>query len=243
MDLEPILHGTLPPILAALLLVSLGGARLLPLAVAAGLFVAYGLLKDWLAWPHELWSSPNGTQWLLWVVIASALLAGIEHTGLGRGRPAAWVGSLLAAVGCWLVLQKAAARWTTWEAGLRVGISAVLLFWLVPALRHALRVARPGLLPAILTTALLSLDAALLAAHGSALLGQLCGAVAAATGAATGTVLWRKPFALAAADGTWIATAHGLFLLVGVYLGELPAGYAIGLVAPLLLLLLWRRSA
>jgi len=242
-DLLPILQGTLPPIVAALLLVTLGGARLLSLAAAAGLFVAYGLLKAWPAWPHELWSSPNGMQWLLWVVVASALLTAVEHAGMGRGRPAAWAGAALAAAGCWLVLQKVAARWTPWEIGLQVGVSALLLFWLVPALRHALRVARPGLLPAILATALLSVDAVLLAAHGSALLGQLCGAVAAASGAAIGTALWRRPFALAAADGTWIATAHGLFLLAGVYIAELPLGFAIGFVAPLLLLLLWRRSA
>jgi hypothetical protein len=242
-DLEPILHGTLPPILAALLLVSLGGPRLLPFAAAAGLLVAHALLKEWPAWPHQLWSAPNGRHWLLWVVSASALLTTVEHTGVGRGRPAAWLGGLLAALGCWLVLEKVAMRWPPWQSGLLIGGSALLLFWLVQAIRHALRVARPGLLPGILVTALLSMDAVLLAAHGSGLLGQLCGAMAAACGAAVGTVLWRKRFALVAADGTWIATAHGLFLLAGVFLADLPPGYAIGLVVPLLALLFWRRGA
>ena len=73
----------------------------------------------------------------------------------------------------------------------------------------------------------------------SALLGQLCGVVAAALGAAAGTALWRRPFALPAADGTWIGAAHALFVLAGVHLGSLPwsaAGAA--LLAPCALLLL-----
>ena len=82
MDLEVVRDGALPPIAAALLLVSLGGARLLPLAVAVGLFVAFGLLKDWNdwpTWPHELWDAPNGTMWLLWGALAACAIALLEH--------------------------------------------------------------------------------------------------------------------------------------------------------------------
>ena len=51
---------------------------------------------------------------------------------------------------------------------------------------------------------LLSLDAALVTLGKSALLGQLCGAVAAALGAGVATSLWRRGFALQAADGVWL---------------------------------------
>ena len=57
MDLpDPIvvLKGTLPPIGAGLLLVSLGGARLTAAAAAVGTYVAFGLLKEWPALPHEI---------------------------------------------------------------------------------------------------------------------------------------------------------------------------------------------
>lgn len=63
MDLEVVLRGVLPPIGAALLLVSLGGSRLVALAVAVGLYVAFGLLRrDWPELPHVLWSAPDGRQ-------------------------------------------------------------------------------------------------------------------------------------------------------------------------------------
>ena len=75
--MEPvvILKGVLPPIVLALLLVSFGGARLLSIAAALGPFVAYWLLKRVPpAWPHELWAAPNGTEWLLWALVAAAIV-------------------------------------------------------------------------------------------------------------------------------------------------------------------------
>ena len=63
MDLDVLLRGAAPPIVAVLLLVSLAGSRMLPLAMAIGLYVAYGLLKGWPALPHELWRDPNGVAW------------------------------------------------------------------------------------------------------------------------------------------------------------------------------------
>jgi hypothetical protein len=90
----------------------------------------------------------------------------------------------------------------------------------------------------------LSVDAAVVTLGKSALLGQLCGAVAAALGTAVGTTLWRRTFALAVADGTWLGMAHALFVLAGVhtaYLGWPAAGCA--LAAPLLLLALGFMSS
>ena len=77
--LDVVLKGTLPPLGAALLLVSLAGARLLPLAMAIGLYVAVGLLKAWPELPHVLWWAPDGRQWLLWGVIAAGLFGLLEH--------------------------------------------------------------------------------------------------------------------------------------------------------------------
>jgi hypothetical protein len=64
----------------------------------------------------------------------------------------------------------------------------------------------------------------------------LCGACAAAVGAAAGTVVWRRPYALAAGDGTWLGITHGLFVLSGALLAELPwHAAAIAALPPLLL--------
>lgn len=237
MDLIPLLQGTLPPIAAALLLVGLGGARLLPVAVGSGVFVAYVLLKQWPALPTALWSAPNGTEWLLWCLLAAMLLATLEHARVLRGRGAAWAAVALAAAAPSFLLMKVAARWS-WDQRLAWlgggGLAAVLL---VLVWRRYLQRTTPGLLPGVLGTVLLSGDAALLAGQGSALLGQLCGALAAALGAGCGTWLWRRTFGLAVGDGTWIGIAHALFLLAGVHLSALPWTYALAMaLAPGLLL-------
>lgn len=222
MELEVVLKGALPPILAALLLVSLGGARWLAVAAALGLWVAFALLKSVPDSPVALWSSPNGTQWLLWMVIGAACLSTLEHFRLWRGRLATITAVVLAALGTWLVLQKLAARWSAGEVLLQIGLGWVVVAVVVLATRRALA-GRRGPWPAVVAAAVLSVDAGLLAGFGgSALLGQLCGAVAAAVGAGVGTALWRKGFALGAADGTWLGLAHGLFLLGGVHLASLP---------------------
>lgn len=243
MDPIVVLKGAAPPIVAALLFVSLAGARLLPLAMAVGLFVAYGLLKswnDWPTWPHELWAAPNGTQWLLWGIIAAALVAWLEHLRLLPGKLAAWLGALTGAAAVWFLLQKLASanRWGSWDVATYVGGGGFAVALLVLACRTAIVRGPATLGPPIVFSTLLSAQAAVLASS-SALLGQLCGVVAAALGAAAGTALWRRPFALAPADGTWIGAAHGLFVLAGVHLSVLPwsaAGCA--LLAPCALLLL-----
>lgn len=243
MDLVPVLQGVLPAIVAALLLVGLGGARLLALAAGVGLFAAYTLLKDWPALPTALWSAPNGTEWLLWAVAAACALALLERTGVLTGRPAAVAAVVLAPASVHLLLLKLASRWATGDVLLHVAVGGAGVAILVLGLRRMLRTARPGPLPAIVAAALLSVDAVLLAAHGSALLGQLCGALAAAVGAGLGTMLWRRPFALAGADGTWLGLGHGLFLLAGVHLANLTWTAAVlAAIAPLLLLPLVGRG-
>lgn len=242
MDPSVILKGVLPAIGTALLLVSFGGARLLSLAAAVGAFVAYVLLKDWPAWPHELWAAPNGTEWLLWALVAAALVTVLEYKRLVRGRSAAGLGVAVACVSTWLVLRKVAAQWSLSEACWYVGSGALIVALSALGHRALLRRAPASVRPAILFTVVLSVDAVVVVTLGSSLLlGQLCGAVAAALGAAVGTSLWRRPFALAVADGTWLGMAHALFVLAGVHLGYLgwPVAVCV-LAAPLLLLLVPR---
>jgi hypothetical protein len=234
-----VLKGALPPIAAAQLLVGLLGARWVPMAAALGVFVAHWLLKGLPAWPHELWSAPEGRAWLLWGVVAGALLAQLEALQAIRGRFAAIAGSACALAAVWFLLQKQAARWPAGDVILFVeggGIAAALL---VLACRRVVVTAPAGVPIAVVFALLLSVDAGLVAWTGAATLGQLCGAAGAALGASAVTSAWRKPFALGLHDGTWIGLAHGLFLFAGVHLGSLPwsaAGCA--LVAPCALLLL-----
>src|SRR5690606_36630596 len=105
-DPIPVLQGVLPQILLALIACSIGGVRLLPLAAAGGALVAYGLLKQWPALPHELWTHPNGTEWLLWSLAAAALVATLEHLRLLPPRAAAPIACLVAVAAVHFVLVK-----------------------------------------------------------------------------------------------------------------------------------------
>lgn len=237
MDPEVVLKGVLPPIGAALLLVSLGGARLTALAAAIGLLVAYGLLKAWPALPHELWSEPNGTEWLLWGIAAAALVTLGERFRVLPGNAGHTAGAVCACAVVWFVLQKVATNWSVTESLLGIGGGALIVLLLMLGTRVVLARAPATIFPAMVFTLILSVDAAVLTLGRSALLGQLCGAVSAALGAAVGTALWRRPFALTVADGTWLAIAHGVFLLAGVHLASLPWSAAVcALLAPLAML-------
>ncbi|HEX6810295.1 MAG TPA: hypothetical protein VF384_01615 [Planctomycetota bacterium] len=237
MDPVLILRGVLPPIVAAILLVSVGGSRLLALAAGLGLYFSYAWLHGWPPWPHELWVEPSGNEWLLWAILTAALVATLERAGLLRTRVALAVAVAGACASTWLVLCKAAAHWSMSLAVLHVGAASLIAVLSVFAHRVVLRAAPAGPAPAILFTVVLSVDSVVLTLGSSALLGQLCGAAAAALGAAAGTTLWR-PFRLLTADGTWIGLAHALFIVAGVHLAYVgwPAA-ACALIAPLTLCL------
>jgi hypothetical protein len=222
MDPQIVLKGAVPPIAAALLLVSLGGARLLAAAAAIGLYVAFGLLKEWPAWPHELWHDPDGRQWLVWAVAACCFVATLERCRALPVQAGAVLGAATGAFGVWLVVQKVVARMETGSALLHVGGAALVLVLVQLASRRALARAPATVAPAIVWTVVLSIGAGIVALSGTALLGQLCGAVAAAVGAGAGAGLWKRPFALAPADATWLAGGLVLFLVAGVQLADLP---------------------
>lgn len=243
-DPEVVLKGALPPIGAALLLAGCFGARLTALAMGVGVYVAFWLLKERPEWPHELWYAPDGRQWLVWGLIAAGLVALLEHARALRGRFAAGAGVLVSAFVVWLVLQKIAARWDTWTIVQHVGGGGFVVALLVLAMRTTLARAPASLAPAVVFTLLLSALSVLLTLAASGLFGQLCGACAAALGAAAGTTMWRRPFVLAPADGTWLAAAFGLFVLAGKHFSELgwpAAGCAV--TAPFALLLLQPGAA
>ncbi len=238
MDLVEVLRGVLPPAAIALLLVGVGGARVTSLAVAVAVHVAHGVLKAWPAWPHELVRAPVGSQWLVWVVAAAAVVAVLEHVRVLAPAAALALGAATGAGGVWLVLQKVVARQDAPTAAANVGGGALVAVLSVLAARGVLARAPAGVAPAIVWSLVLGVDAVLLALGGFGFAGQLCGAAAAAVGAAASTAAWRRPFALRAADGTWLALVHVLLLLAGVHLGSLPwSAAAFALVAPVLLLL------
>ncbi|MBL9076700.1 MAG: hypothetical protein JNL08_04300 [Planctomycetes bacterium] len=235
-----VLKGTLPPIVAALLLVGVGAARWLPLAMALGVAIAFSLLRNELPLlPHQLWSAPDGRHWLLWGLVAVALVAQLEHLRVLRGRFALGAGLAVAAAAVWFLLSKRAARWEPFELLTFVGSGAAVAALLVAVCRRIVARAPTNVTTAVLFTVVLSFDAVLLTVGRSGLFAQLCGAVAAALGAAAGTTLWRRTFGISLPDGTWLGAAHALLLLAGVHLGELSWGaFWFAALAPLPVLLL-----
>ena len=126
MDYEVVLKGVLPPILLALLLVSIAGTRLLPIAMAVGLYVAHGLLKEWPALPHELWLEPNGVGWLVWGIIAAALVATARQFRVLPESIASALSLVIASATVWLMLGKVAANWSSVEFAWNVGVGGFL---------------------------------------------------------------------------------------------------------------------
>ncbi len=237
MELTPILHGVLPPILLALFGVSRFGARALGLAAALGALIAYGLLKQWPALPHQLWHDANGTEWLLWSLLGAALVALAWRASGPRAAGLPIAAALFTAVATHLLLTKVAVGWSTTVTALHVAGAAVGVGLLTWGQRRALVAMPQGMFPLVLASVVLSLDAGIVTLGKSALLGQLCGAIAAAFGATAGVRLWRKDVALTPADALFFAFAHGGFLLAGVHLAYLPwTAAGLAAVAPLLTL-------
>lgn len=248
MEFQVILFGVVTSIVSALLLIGLFGARLLPLAVALGVFGAHWLLtKTPPPLPHELWSNGNGVAWTMWGVVAAALVALLERLRVLPQRFGQIAGAAVAAFAVHLVLEKVASRWSRGDVWLYVGGGGVLAIATVLALRTVLsRAPQPtgARLPwvAVLFTVLLSLDAGLVVEGGkTAFAAQLCGAVAAALGAGVGlgVLIRSRALTLAPADAAWLGTAHVLFLTGAVHLNQLPwLSAAPALAAPLALLVL-----
>lgn len=239
--LSEVLYTALPPIVAAVLLVSWRGARLTTLAVSIGVFVAWCLNRGELPpWPWQLLTEPVGSQWLLWSVVGTGLLAWLEHTGILRGRIAVAAGMVFVAIATWLMLQKVAGQWSVGQVALYVGGGAVAAALVVHASRASLASAPAGIAPAVVFAVLCSaLSVLLVVGAQDAPLGKLCGACAAAVGAAAGTWLWRRPFALAAADGTCLGGAWALLVIAGALLASLPLTAALlALLSPCAPLLL-----
>ena len=237
MDYVVLVKGLLPPVLIGLSLVGAGGNRMLPLAIALGRGAAFLLLKGWPALPHELWSRPNGTQWLLWSLLGVGLVGSLAHWRCLPVRLGSVAVALTAAFGVWLILGKLGSREDLQWALPHIGTSGAAVILLVLAgARLAARTESSSLMP-VVGLVVLSADAAILTLSGSALYGQLCGSCAAVLGAAIATVLWRGPLRVEEADGAVFGAVHGVFLVAGVHLSYLtwPAASlaAVALLAPL----------
>lgn len=214
--------GVVPALLAAWLGVRMFGVRAVAVVTAVGVFVGYGLLKRWPALPHELWSSPDATQWWLWAVVAAAVCSVLERARVLRGV----LGEVVVlGLGCgmaWLMLQRLAAASPV--ATLAAPLAALTA--LVLGVRHAAPTER-GWSLLVLWTACAVGAAGVLTLGGSALQGQLAGAYAAALGGSAVALVRRRPVALTAADGGAFALAHGGLLIAGAYLSELQVAPAL----------------
>jgi hypothetical protein len=230
-----VLPVALPPIVAALLLVSWRGARMTALALSIGVFAAwccdrYSKEHGWElpAWPYQLLVDPVGGQWLLWSIVGAGLVSWLELAIPLRGKIAVGVGVAFAALATCLVLQKLASLWSFAESVLHIGVGGAAAVLVVFAARASLVRGPATIAPAVVYTLLFSVLSVLMVVGAQdAPLGKLCGACAAAIGAAAGTSLWKKPFALAEADGTCLGAAWGLLVLAGTHLASLPFSAAV----------------
>ncbi|MCA8953837.1 MAG: hypothetical protein KDE27_30270 [Planctomycetes bacterium] len=240
MDPLELVRGIAPPVLVALALISAGGNRLLPLALGVGFALAFILLtRDWPTLPHVLWSAPNGKQWLFWGVVGALLVAALEHWRCLPVRVGLWLGIAVGVAAVWFLLSKLAhAETLAWRV-VHVGGGGLAVGALVWTQRRLIGRSESSPFFPVFALAILIVDAVVVTLGRSALYGQICGALAAGLGAAIGTCLWRKPFTMGVADGTWLGAAHGLFLLAAVHLAYLtwPAALltAIAPVLPLML--------
>lgn len=221
MEWLPLIKGIAPPVLVTLALVSAGGNRLLPLAIGIGLTLAFVLLKSWPTLPHVLWSSPDGIQWLFWSAVAAMLVSSLELWRCLPARAGAAVGVALAGVSVWLVLQKVGARQSTAWNVMQIGAGGLAVAAIVVAQRRLIARSTSSPFFPVFVLAILIVDSVVLTLGRSLLFGQMCGACAAGLGAAVVTCMWRKPFTMSVADGTWFGIVHGLFLLAAVHLAYL----------------------
>ncbi|MCR9244758.1 MAG: hypothetical protein NXI31_06985 [bacterium] len=226
MDLVLLVKSIAPPAIAALALVSAGGNRLLPLALAIGLTMAFVLLHQWPVLPHVLWSRPGwsgaAVHWLYWCLMVVILTSGLEHWKCLPPKIATFLGPLVGAGAVWFVMRAAAAgEGVGWQV-LHVGGGALAVAALVVVHRRLmLRAVSSPFLPAFFVVAL-AVDVTVLILCRSDSQARVVLGGASALLAAIITSLWRKPFVLSAADASWLGVLHALLLLAAAELAYLP---------------------
>ncbi len=219
------LKGILPGFGATLLLVGVFGPRWLPAALAVGFVAAYALLKEWPASPWSLASGSNdGTQWLVWSVVAAAVVALASADRLGRSTAFLLGGGVLAGQ-VWLMLTNVRRSWPDEQAATQVAVAVLPLVALF-ALLSQISARRGGFWVALVLFLCFALDGVVLALGGSLLLAQLASAIAAGIAAELVIALWRRPLWFAASAALPLASAHGGLLLAGYHFAE-PAGWAV----------------
>ncbi len=204
-----LLYAALPAIAASLLLVAVGGPRLIGLALAIGVLAPFALLKSLPPWPWVLLrTGGSGGDWLLWAIVAAGLLGTLHDLRIWPrplGMPPA-IALLLATP--WMVLARFRAEWSLEAAAAHLSMAWVLfgVVWL--ALRDA--VGNGGGARWVLPAALLCLlgDFLVLLCGGAhASLFALLGAAVVLLVALV-TAAWRRPFQFGEGACLPIAIVH-----------------------------------
>jgi len=200
MDPVAVLHGIWPPVLAALLLVGIGGGRFVGLALALGILVAAVLLEEVPRVPPE-----NGQQGFLLgacLVAAISLLPARLDSRL-RACMALAAGAVAGVLLLWFV------SWSLLGKG--VGVLGLIAFGPAAAKAAPRHLARATCAAWCICFAA---AAFVLLAAGSGKYAQFAGAGSAAMGTAGVLTLWR-PLRVDAGPAFAVAIAYGGWLLAG----------------------------
>lgn len=238
-----LLYAALPAIAVSLLLVSVGGPRLIGLALAVGVLAPFALLKSLPAWPWVLLrTGGNGADWLLWAIVAAGLLGTLHDLRIWPrplGMPPA-IALLL--VTPWLVLARFRVEWSFEVAAGHLSVAWILLLVVWFTLRDA--VGNGGGERMVLPAALLCLVGdflVLLCGGAHASLFALLGAAVVLLVALV-TAAWRRPFLFGEGACLPIAVVHCGALVLGYYELRVPWNAALpALLAPVPIWLVSRQ--
>ncbi len=203
-----LLFGALPAAAAVLLLVGVGGARFLALALAIALCVPFALVDGWPPWPWQLsLQSGRPDLWLWWVFLAIGIVGTGYDTKL-LPKPLLLAFDFLLVVSLpWLLSAPLRSGWTFEQCVLGLGAGWVVVlggWWL----QRRVAKACPGVAVPLAGAIVLAADAVVLRAMGSPSGWQLAGVAAVALGLTVATTIWRRPFRCGTGGALAITVAH-----------------------------------
>jgi hypothetical protein len=219
--LQWLLFGVLPAIAVVLLLVGVGGARWLALALALAVCAPLAMEDGRPPWPFELDLLRGPARPALWwvLLLSGAFGAAYDLRLLPRRLAVVFEAALVLALP-WLLSAPWRAAWS-FEACvlcLVVGWSVVLCLWW--SVRQAAKVQTGLAVPLAMTLALVA-DAWLLRTRGAGADWQLAGVAAVALGFAVVTTAWRRPFCCGGGAALTMTLAHTGLLVCGRSAAEL----------------------
>ncbi len=207
--LQWLLFAVLPALAAVLLLVGVGGARLLAPALAAAVLVPFAIATGGLPpLPWQLrWSAQAMLPWA-WYLLLAAGVFGAAHDLRLLPRALLLVGDV-ALVGWlpWALSAPLRALWQPVTCAWRLAAAWTLVAAVWWGVRGAAK-ARPGPLVPLVGVVVFAADALVLRALGRTPSWQLAGVAAVALLGALGTAAWRRPFACGTGAALVVAVAH-----------------------------------